>query len=966
MPAPVLALRVVLGMLALTAPAAGARLAAQSVEPSTEAELVEDLLPGPDSSTPYSLGRRVDDVVFLARPTPERLLPWRSDATAPATRPLTDRGSLLQHSLTAPKLYANGTTTLYQPGWVVGLGPPSTPLSLLGNDPDDEILLVGLLADIPFSAVSLGDHTWFAASRDDTGTELFVTDGSAEGTRLFADASPGTTEAGAPLESDPQQLTLFEGRLYFTASPASPPHDRRTVWSAALDGSRLAPVEGALFGNEPEHLIATRERLFIVFPGPSMLTVERGSDDATPAETESPDAPVPAARSRGAVASRGRLALALQAAPGLELPPTGERSLWLTDGSAGVRLFGLEDTSAEDDWHVTAVGDLLYLTPATEEHGQELWVSDGTPDGTRLLADLAPGPESSTPHHLRAVDGQLLFAASTPATGSELWATDGTPGGTRLLVDLAAAQHSGDPSEPTPLGDRILFAGHRDDVGRELFSFDRRELEPSCSTEPVTGSVCLGDERFRVSVDWLDRVSGQRGRATGSQLTRDTASFWFFEEDNVELLVKVLDGRGINDAHWVYTGAVSDVAYWVTVFDTVAGESVTYENQQGSQCGVGDVGALPEDAERAGLFGLLGPLPPADPPVSGEGNASETCVPTDTRLCLQDGRFAVEVDWESPLAAPVEGRGHAVPATADSGYFWFFSPENVELVVKVLDARAINAHYWVYTGALSDVAYTVKVTDTLTGAVRTYDNAEGIQCGQGDVEAFPAEDDTAECAPPREVAISPRADRLAEELAAYYGPRAWAEDPLYDRVAGDLEAIRDAEPAIEDFPFFSPGYELGAVGLLVDTPTRDAILAGQYDAWNCPNQRYRMEVTAYDFSHAVVVRSQAVLDPRPLEGLYATLPGVEDTFLNGLGTVPECSIPRACLEREGGLDSVFTYYFQNDRCVLPFPESPPVHRFRLAAGEVLDAESWTPGDQPRPEWVDDFEACLLEQQEDLN
>ncbi|HVS12789.1 MAG TPA: hypothetical protein VMV46_02605 [Thermoanaerobaculia bacterium] len=965
MPAPMLALRVVLSLLPLIGSAAGARLVAQPVEPSTGAELVEDLLPGPESSTPYSLGRRVDDVAFMARPTPGSLLPWRSDGTTPGTRTLTDRGTLLGRFSTTPKLYSNGATTLYQPGWIVGLGAPRTPLALLGDDPAEEILLEDLRSDTPFFAVSVGDHTWFAASRDDTGTELFVTDGTAEGTRLFVDATRGRAEDGAPLESNPQHLTLFERRLYFTAPPALPPHTRRTVWSAGLDGSGPAPVEGALIGSEPEHLIATRERLFVVFPGPSMLTVERGSAEANPAETEGPDTAVPAARSRGALAFRGRLALALQSAPGLEPPPIGERRLWLTDGRAGVSPFGLDDTSAGDDWHLTAAGDLLYFAPLTEEHGQELWVTDGTPEGTRLLVDLAPGPESSTPHHLRAVDGQLLFAASTPATGSELWATDGTPEGTRLLVDLAEGQHSGDPSEYTPLGDRVLFAGHRDDVGRELFSFDRRALEPSCSTEPVTGSVCLGDERFRVSVDWLDRVSGQRGRATGSALTRDTASFWFFEEDNVELLVKVLDGRGINDAHWVYTGAVSDVAYWVTVFDTVTGDSVTYENRQGSQCGVGDVDALPEDDERAGLFGLLGPLPPADPPVPGPDNASATCVPTDTRLCLQDGRFTVEVEWESSLAAPAAGAGRAVPATADSGYFWFFSPENVELVVKVLDARAINAHYWVYTGALSDVAYTVTVTDTLTGAVRNHDNPEGSQCGQGDVEAFPAEDDTGECAPPREVAISPRADRLAEELAAYYGPRAWAEGPLYERVATDLDAIRSAEPAIEDFPFFSPGYALSDVALIVDTPTRDTILAGQYDAWSCPNERYRMEVTAYDFSHVVVVRSQAVLDPRPLEPLYATLPGVEDTFLNGIGTVPECSLPRACLEREGAPDGVYTYYFQNDRCVVPFPESPPAFRFRLDAGEVLDAESWTPGDEPRPQWVDDFEACLLEQREDL-
>jgi hypothetical protein len=80
-----------------------------------------------------------------------------------------------------------------------------------------------------------------------------------------------------------------------------------------------------------------------------------------------------------------------------------------------------------------------------------------------------------------------------------------------------------------------------------------------------------------------------------------------------------------------------------------------------------------------------------------------------------------------------------VPATADAGYFWFFSPENLELVVKVLDARVLNDRFWVFYGALSDVAYTITVTDTTTGGIREYENTAGSQCGGADVDAFPGE-----------------------------------------------------------------------------------------------------------------------------------------------------------------------------------------------------------------------------------
>ncbi len=95
----------------------------------------------------------------------------------------------------------------------------------------------------------------------------------------------------------------------------------------------------------------------------------------------------------------------------------------------------------------------------------------------------------------------------------------------------------------------------------------------------------------------------------------------------------------------------------------------------------------------------------------------------------------MEVDWRDHRSGD-EGRGFAIPGTADSGFFWFFDPANVELVVKVLDARTVNGHVWVFFGALTDVEYTVTVTDTQSGLAKTYHNEPGNICGQADVRAF--------------------------------------------------------------------------------------------------------------------------------------------------------------------------------------------------------------------------------------
>jgi hypothetical protein len=114
-----------------------------------------------------------------------------------------------------------------------------------------------------------------------------------------------------------------------------------------------------------------------------------------------------------------------------------------------------------------------------------------------------------------------------------------------------------------------------------------------------------------------------------------------------------------------------------------------------------------------------------------------TCVPDGRTLCFQDGRFRVTVDWEDFEGG--SGIGHTVPLEEDTGAFWFFHPDNLELMVKVLDGPAVNSHFWVVLGALSNVAHTVEVTDTETGAVWRHENPAHRLASVASTLAFPAE-----------------------------------------------------------------------------------------------------------------------------------------------------------------------------------------------------------------------------------
>ena len=109
---------------------------------------------------------------------------------------------------------------------------------------------------------------------------------------------------------------------------------------------------------------------------------------------------------------------------------------------------------------------------------------------------------------------------------------------------------------------------------------------PSCEAD--AGDLCLGEDgRFRVDLAWHDFVGntgiGRQVTIPEGGLARsdDSGLFYFFGNDNWEVLIKVLDGCRFNDHFWVFSAATTDVEYQLTVTDTVTGEVRTYLNPLG-------------------------------------------------------------------------------------------------------------------------------------------------------------------------------------------------------------------------------------------------------------------------------------------------------------------------------------------------------------------------------------------------
>jgi len=263
-----------------------------------------------------------------------------------------------------------------------------------------------------------------------------------------------------------------------------------------------------------------------------------------------------------------------------------------------------------------------------------------------------------------------------------------------------------------------------------------------CSAGPTT--LCLNNGRFRATAIFTAPSLGiTNGTAQAVSLTSDTGYFWFFSANNVEIVLKAVDGRAFNNFFWVFYGALSDVQYTITVTDTVTGAVRAYSNPQGRLASVADVTAFSGGAAKAESAPALTDdrLEEIAAAESRElarllsTSAPLACQADPNTLCVNGARFSVRVDWSVPSQG-TSGVGRAVPLTSDTGYFWFFSANNVELVIKVVDGRAFNNFFWVFYGALSDVAYTITVTDTVTGAIKVYTNPQGRLASVADVTAF--------------------------------------------------------------------------------------------------------------------------------------------------------------------------------------------------------------------------------------
>lgn len=187
------------------------------------------------------------------------------------------------------------------------------------------------------------------------------------------------------------------------------------------------------------------------------------------------------------------------------------------------------------------------------------------------------------------------YLYALPSLGGTFGGSSGSP--VMIQGGFVVGQLSGgcgdDPEDGCAAGNSELdgaFASTYPSIAAFLGTVQAGPCAPNATTLCIDDQP--GDRRFKV------QVSLQQGNGNAVPLSSLGVSsgglFWFFGPTNPELLVKVLNGCGLNNRYWVFWSAGTNVGLTLTVTDTVRGQSKSYTNPQGTAAApVQDVNALP-------------------------------------------------------------------------------------------------------------------------------------------------------------------------------------------------------------------------------------------------------------------------------------------------------------------------------------------------------------------------------------
>lgn len=320
--------------------------------------------------------------------------------------------------------------------------------------------------------------------------ELWISDGTESGTHLLKEIKPHPIDG-----SFPGFLTEMNGLLYFDAKEYA---QDRILWvtDGTEEGTQKVVDTTALEYIHWEMEVSNNHLFFSGGPGPSNeeLWISDGTSDGTymlkdinPGDDESePRYLTPY--------SDKMFFFAMQEGYGVEP--------WISDGTEDgtLRLKDINPGEGHGIESYTGSGivynSMLYFLAFDSIHGTELWVTDGTPNGTQLFKEIVPGPSGGflwVYPRFTIFDGYLYFVANDTIHGAEIWRSDGTPEGTEIFEDYYPGEDWSSPARFVICNDKLFFFASTPEHGYEL-----RVIENSNSSIQLVKDVVPGPESFYI------------------------------------------------------------------------------------------------------------------------------------------------------------------------------------------------------------------------------------------------------------------------------------------------------------------------------------------------------------------------------------------------------------------------------------------------------------------------------------
>jgi ELWxxDGT repeat protein len=373
----------------------------------------------------------------------------------------------------------------------------------------------------PAEMTVVGENVYFVTTGADGGTDVDVKNST--GVTVLKDFPPGSLNVGVGiLASQIAELTPVGSKLFFLAHNGG--SEQLWVTDGTVAGtSQVAPrLTGGTSGPIPTDLAAVGSELFFHLatlsdPGTDALYRTDGTDAGTlPVPAASVNAPFKTTNSTFSASFGG--------------------SLYFTNGPKLLKTDGVVTTligtfPAKSNGFAPAINDLvvvggmLYFT-ATDASGdgEDLFASNGTRAGTRLLKDFnpSPGDYSSPIDSLTPVGSRLFFTVDNAANGPSLWVSDGTVAGTKLVKPLPAPPANSNSLiiDPTAAGSKLFFATETPGAGPTGLTLWVSNGTPAGTTK--VANITLAQE---------PDISGVASALVGGQFAAVGGTLYFANDD---------------------------------------------------------------------------------------------------------------------------------------------------------------------------------------------------------------------------------------------------------------------------------------------------------------------------------------------------------------------------------------------------------------------------------------------------